>query len=49
MAEHAQYFADDKARRVYMAKRILSKFMAVVMTCSMALSLGNVGGSRDLG
>ena len=37
MAEHAQYFADDKARRVYMAKRIISKFFCYLFLTVFAL------------
>ena len=37
MAEHAQYFADDKARRVYMAKQILSKVFCYLFLTIFAL------------
>ena len=37
MAEHAQYFADDKARRVYLAKKILSKFFCYFFLTIFAL------------
>ena len=37
MAEHATYFADDKARRVFMAKRIISRVFVYLFLTIFAL------------
>ena len=37
MAEHAQYFADDKARRVFMAKQIIGKVACYLFLTLFAL------------
>ena len=37
MAEHVQYFADDKARRIYLAKKIISRFFVYLFLTIFAL------------
>ena len=37
MAEHAMYFADDKARRIYLAKSIISKVFVYLFLTIFAL------------
>ena len=37
MAEHAMYFTDDKARRVYLAKKIISKVFVYLFLSIFAL------------
>ena len=37
MAEHAQYFADDKARRVYLAKKIIGRVFCYLFLSIFAL------------
>ena len=39
MAEHATYFADDKARRIYMTKKILGKVFSYLFLTLFALFL----------
>lgn len=39
MAEHAQYFADDKARRIYLAKKILGRIFCYLFLTIFALFL----------
>ena len=39
MAEHATYFADDKARRIYMTKKILSRIFCYFFLTIFALFL----------
>lgn len=39
MAEHAMYFADDKARRIYMTKKVLGKIVVYLFLTIFALFL----------